>query len=116
MCMPEKFSEWINAELNQRGWSVRELARRAGVSHGAINNVINELRKPGSELCSGIAKALKVPPEEVFRHAGILPKASEKTVNMQEMVYLFDQLEDDDQRNVIAMLRGYVKERRERYL
>lgn len=69
----DKISDWLNSELNERGWSQRELARRARVSPTAINDVINEKAEPGWDLCAAIAKALGLSEEEVFRMAGLLP-------------------------------------------
>lgn len=52
---------------------MRELARRAGLTHVTISNVLNGARNPGVEFCLGVAKAFYEPPEIVFRRAGILP-------------------------------------------
>lgn len=68
-------SFWLSDELNSRGWSIRELARRAGISHTTVADVLSEQRKPTAEFCIAIAKALNVPEESTLRRAGILPKS-----------------------------------------
>lgn len=74
--------EWIKKELKARGWSQNELARRAGLSSGAVSNVMTQLRQPGPDFCTGIARAFRLSPEEVFRRAGLLPPKPENSEDM----------------------------------
>ena len=67
------FVSWLEKELKARGWTMRELARRAGLTHVTISNVLNGTRNPGVEFCLGVARAFREPPELVFRRAGLLP-------------------------------------------
>ena len=71
------FSDWINNELEKRGWSQRELARRSKdsnytISSGQLSHIINGSRQAGPEACIAIAHALGVSREEVFRARGWL--------------------------------------------
>jgi len=67
------FSVWICAEIDKRGWKASDLARAANVSKGTISDILNERRRPGLDVCVAIARALKYPPEDVLRIAGLLP-------------------------------------------
>ena len=67
------FIKWLSAEIDDRGWTLREMARRSDLTHVAISNVLNEVRNPGVEFCLKVARAFHVPPERVFRRAGLLP-------------------------------------------
>ena len=71
------FAKWLEDQIKGRKWTRSELARRAGVSSAAISDVMNQNRNPGVELCSGIARAFSLPPEEVLRRAGLLPDTGE---------------------------------------
>lgn len=75
----EDFVTWLTGELDKRGWSNSELARRAGVTHTTISMIISKHNNPGPDLCQGIARAFKLPPEIVFRKAGLLPQLPEET-------------------------------------
>ncbi len=66
------FSEWLLREIATRDWSMRELARRAGVSHVTISKVIAEKCRPSAELCIRLAQALRLSPEAVLREGGYL--------------------------------------------
>lgn len=67
------FVSWLENGIKARGWTIRGLARRAGLTHVTISNVLNGTRNPGVEFCLGVARALREPPELVFRRAGLLP-------------------------------------------
>lgn len=65
------FSKWLADEMNMRGWSDSELARRAEVSHASISYAVNG-NKPGAKVCKGIARAFGITETEVFQRAGLL--------------------------------------------
>lgn len=73
------FGDWIQAELNIRGWDQAELARRSKISDAHISRLVTGGRKPGQEAAKAIARALRLSPEDVMRQAGILPP---KNVNL----------------------------------
>lgn len=64
---------WIDDELNKRGWSDSELARRGGISQSTVSMVRNGQRGASQVFCRAIAKAFDEPPERVLRLAGLLP-------------------------------------------
>ena len=66
--------EWLSEELKKRGWSYRELGRRAGLSNSAVVVVMNNKSGAGPSFCQAIAGALGLPIEEVYRLAGLLPR------------------------------------------
>ncbi len=86
--MVDKFSGWLIQQLNQRGWYQAELARNAEVSRTAISDVISEKHTAGFDLCLAISRALKLPPEIVFRAAGLLPSKPEHNERITEATYI----------------------------
>ena len=73
----ETIGDWLAKELQERGWDQAELVRRSGVSTAQISRIMSGTRRPGNNAMQGIARALKIPTEEVMRRAGILPKSGE---------------------------------------
>jgi len=71
--MENDFITWLTKELDVRGWSNNELARRANLASSSISMVISGKRTPGVNFCTGVARAFGIPPEEVMRYAGLLP-------------------------------------------
>ena len=54
------FSEWIDAELERRGWSRVEAAKRGNISASMIDKVVNEYSEPGIKFLKGIALAFNM--------------------------------------------------------
>jgi transcriptional regulator with XRE-family HTH domain len=101
--MQEEFMSWLTNELQQRGWSVRELARRAGVSHGAINNVLNGYSNAGPDLCTAIARAFHMPVETVFRQAGLLPEPTQDERGyIREVLEIMRELTPDERYEILS--------------
>lgn len=108
--MDANLVNWITEELKNRGWSLRELGRRANLSHATISHILSGQTNPGLDFCVGIARAFNVPAETVLRLADLLPHRAEDTELRREAMYLFDQLDEETQQTFITILRGYVRE------
>lgn len=74
-----EFVEWLQAELSKRGWNVSEMVRRSQglLSETQSSRVLSGTRGFGLEFLRGVATALGVPQEMVFRKAGWLPNHGE---------------------------------------
>jgi transcriptional regulator with XRE-family HTH domain len=83
------FSDWLNQQLIMRGWSQADLSKAAGISRASITNVLTGTRQPGPDLCNAIAQAFKIPPEDVFRAAGLLPPKKEDAPGLAEWMHLY---------------------------
>ncbi len=49
---------YINTERKRLGWSIRELGRQAGISHGGLSNILRQKSIPESSTVEKIADAL----------------------------------------------------------
>ncbi len=67
------FAAWLTGEVARRGWSLRELGRRSGLSGAVISEVARGKQCPGLRFCVQVAGAFGLPPESVLRRAGLLP-------------------------------------------
>ena len=109
--MPNKFSDWIEKKINERGWNFSELSRRSGLSPGTISDVLSERAQPGLRFCNGIASALNVPPETVLRKANLIPSEPEQTAIISEFVYMLSQLPEDEQEELLLIARSWIEAR-----
>ena len=106
MRIMDKMSTWLSTVLSSRAWSMRELARRAGVSHTQIGNVINGQAAPSADFCIAIARALQVSPEPVLRRAGLLPSLPPEVEEEREILAILRRLHAGVRRTVATMIRG----------
>jgi transcriptional regulator with XRE-family HTH domain len=98
------FSDWLQDEMNKRGWSQSDLSRNSGVNRQVISTYINQQRKkPDENILIDIARALNLPPETVFRAAGLLPPVSDADTDFENWKYVLEKLSERD-RNILLDL------------
>lgn len=78
--MDDSFPKWLATELERRMWSMRELARRASISHSWVADIVSGVKPPSWDFCSAIAKPLGYRPVEMFIEAGLVPMEDIKMV------------------------------------
>lgn len=103
------FSQWLTEEVYRRGWSFREFAQRARLSSSMVSKVVTGAVLPKWGFCLKVARALDLPPETVFRLAGLLPPESADRSKLREMNHLFTRLSPEDQERFIVLIRAYLK-------
>ena len=110
---PVDLAKWLYDEMNRQGLTVSDVATLGNISAPTISRILNMERNAGPDACVAIAKALNYPPEMVFRIAGLLPDTTvaPHSPEAQELTHLFDQLSDDDQRDILIMIRALVREK-----
>jgi transcriptional regulator with XRE-family HTH domain len=101
----DEFKRWLQQEMDNRGWSISDLARSANVARGSIGNILRGERNPGIDVCEGIAHAFKISPEIVYRRAGLLPPALEQDEKRQELVHLYEMMSEDNKDDQLSYAR-----------
>ena len=78
-----------------------------------VSMVITEQHGPSVDFCVGVAKALKIPPEQVLREAGILPEgsASEDDKAATEIHDMVQRMPDDMRQQVLDYVRYLYQQR-----
>jgi transcriptional regulator with XRE-family HTH domain len=64
--------EFIREQREQAEVSLRQLAKRAGVSNPYLSQVERGLRKPSAQILQQIAKGLRISAEQLYVRAGLL--------------------------------------------
>jgi transcriptional regulator with XRE-family HTH domain len=94
-----KFSQWLSAQMEERGWSQADLAKAAGLTRTAVSQYINKKRtKPEPESMVAIARAFQVSPIEVFRVADLLPPGPSDDVTLDDWKEILPRLSERDQK------------------
>jgi transcriptional regulator with XRE-family HTH domain len=84
---------WLSSNMEKNNWSVRETARKAGLSHPTISDILNG-DQPSYETCKKLAKLFKAPAENIFRIAGLLPLKLSADELLDRIEYMYNQLQD----------------------
>lgn len=114
LIMVNTFSTWLVEAIQSKGWTQAELARRAGVSGAAISDAISGRRNVGSDLALSIANALRVPPDEVYRIAGILPPKTAEDGMFYKIKGLYESLRDDENKKRALDYIEYLADQEDR--
>lgn len=100
-----EFTEFIHSEMEKRGWSQADLARQTGMTTGGVSMLLNQTRRPGPDTLLVLARVFQIPPEIIFRSAGLLPPVPESTEDKSTIDYLFNQLSREGRKDLISYAR-----------
>ena len=103
--VPQRFLDWLHAELDQRGWSYRETARRAGLSHGSLSQIANG-RQPGFAVCLALSRALGYPLTQVLWLAGYIERPPGHDPLLDELAHVAHPLPAKLKRTLIQIARS----------
>lgn len=100
------FPQWLRAKMNEREWGNSDLARAAKIDRQLVSNYLTDKRRnPDVRILEKIAKALEIPPEEIYQAAGIpLSKQSVDPVTAAT-IYLMRDLDTSKKNEILE----YVK-------
>lgn len=108
-----EFSEKVVSELEKRGWSRSEAARRGGISPSTFDKIINGFSEPGIRFLKGIAQAFDVPLIEVI--FWLDPSASgELSPKKRELIQKAELADDASVEIALAALREAVKQKQQK--
>jgi len=105
LSMEMNFSNWLQGEIDRRGWSWNKLAERAGLSSGTIYNIQYGTRGVGKKSLQGIAKALQLPEETVYSKAAFIVTNKADSELAKEAILIFNHLPPEKQKEAIDFLR-----------
>lgn len=105
------FAEWLQAEMDRRGWSQSDLARYADLNRAVINKLLNGKSHPQPSTLSAISRALKMPIETTYRAAGLLPAAPDTDETIEEAIHVLRNIQSTQRKaTAIALLKALVTE------
>lgn len=105
----EDFWQWAEKELEIQHLNWYRVEQTAGLSNAAISKRARELLPPTDTTCRAIAQAFRLPLENVFRRAGLLPSPPTRDDNFEAALFLFRQLSEEDQEKMLAFIRTLVE-------
>jgi len=99
-----RFTEWLQREIDKRGWSQSDCARACELNRAVINKLLNGKCKPQPVTLIAIARGLKIPVEAAYRAAGLLPAIADGDDSMQEVLHLFKNIQSPQRKSTAIML------------
>jgi len=106
-----RFAEWLQREIDKRGWSQSDCARACSLNRAVINKLLNGKCRPQPATLIAIAQGFKIPVEIVYRAAGLLPPDTDGDDITLELIYIFRSLQSSQRKaTAITLLKALVAE------
>jgi len=92
--MGKELNEWVIKQYQAKGWSMRELARRANLNHGGVSSILSGKRPPSLVFYAGMARAFELPISviEELDTDGKIPPDENERLSVSEWSLLLEQL------------------------
>jgi transcriptional regulator with XRE-family HTH domain len=106
-----RFAEWLQKEMDKRGWSQSDCARACELNRAVINKLLNGKSRAQPPTLAAIARGFKIPVETAYRAAGLLPPITDGDDSMQEVIYIFRSIQSPQRKaTAIMLLKALVAE------
>lgn len=104
------FKEWLLKEMAKREWSQADLARFADLNRAVINKLLNgHSTTPRPATLASIARAFKLPVEQLYRIAGLLPEVTESEAFIEEAVHHLNHIQDPKNKSTaLSLIKAFV--------
>jgi transcriptional regulator with XRE-family HTH domain len=99
-----RFAEWLQVEIDKRGWSQSDCARACELNRAVINKLLNGKCKPQPVTLIALARGFKIPVETAYRAAGLLPPVTDGDDSTQEVLHLFKNIQSPQRKATAIML------------
>ena len=99
-----RFAEWLQSEIDRRGWSQSDCARACDLNRAVINKLLNGKCKPQPATLTAIARGFKIPVETAYRAAGYLPPNPDLDDSTQQLIHIFKSIQSIQRRTTAIML------------
>jgi len=105
------FSEWLQAEIDKRGWSQSDLARSADLNRAVINKLLNGKSHAQPATLEAISRALRIPIEITYRAAGLLPSNPDNDDSLEEAIHVLKSIQSTQRKaTAITLLKALIHE------
>lgn len=110
------FSEWLLEQIKIRDISQSDLARASGLSRATISDLINRKRlSPDQTTLNAIAQGLDLPPDTIYRAAGLLPPIPERRLAEEIALYKLSELNDAQLDEVLQFIE-FIQDKQDKQL
>lgn len=111
------FENFIKAELEIKGLSQREAARKAGISHAYLSAILRGDRDISCNFCFAMAKALNEPVWKILQLSGLIDNVPKNLVESEEvksLVRKYNELSKENKDHLITTIDVMLMKQRKK--
>lgn len=102
----QKLANFIQNKLDEKKWTQSDLSRVSGMSRQLVNYLMTEKSKsPTRDTVGRLAKAFKIPVEDIYREIGVLPPKEDPAPVIKATAHVMSELDEKDQADVLEYAR-----------
>lgn len=109
----QRLGEFLRAQRQLAGLSLRQLAELARISNPYLSQVERGLHEPSLRVLTSLAHALGIPPHHLLAQAGMASDAAATSSGVEAAITADALLTNDEKRALLAVYRSYVAGRSE---
>jgi len=109
---PDKFIIFLDELLKSYNLGIREAARKIGVSHPTISDILTYKKRPSINTCLAIAKAFNLPEMMVIRLAFDLETGPDDDVRFDDWKSILKQLPENKRDQLWKIAEIYLEDER----
>lgn len=114
--MPEKppsdFAEWLESELERRGWTQAEFARQSKLTTAQVARVLTREQDAGIKFARNTARAFRMNELDVFIAAGLIRPQPDRTPVLDMILNMIADMDVDEQENALALIETLYRRRK----
>ncbi len=102
--------DFIRSQRSLAHRSLRQVAEAAKISNAYLSQVERGIYKPSADVLRGIADALDISKDTLYRQAGILDPEDAPTerTSVENAIRLDERLTDDQKEALLQVYRGFL--------
>ena len=104
----QRLGEFLRAQRQLAGLSLRQLAELARVSNPYLSQVERGLHEPSLRVLTSLAHALGIPPHRLLVHAGVQDETEGASSDVESAIDADKLLADEEKRALLAVYRSYI--------
>ena len=104
----QRLGEFLRAQRQLAGLSLRQLAELARVSNPYLSQVERGLHEPSLRVLTSLAQALGIPPQHLLAYAGVHQDAAGVPSDVEAAINADALLTGEEKRALLAVYRSYV--------
>jgi transcriptional regulator with XRE-family HTH domain len=104
-----EFGEWLAAQIEERGWTHSQFAKRAHISRVTISDFVTGKRLPSLDTARRLAAALRMRDVDMARRIGLLDPSPPEVEDEDRLLRLFRALPAASRLMTLAMLEIFVE-------
>src|SRR3954451_21415467 len=104
----ERLREFLRAQRQLAGLSLRQLAEIERVSNPYLSQVERGLHEPSLRVLTSLGQALGSPPQHLLAKAGVPAEEAESATGVEAAIAADTRLTGEEKRALLAVYRSYL--------